>query len=565
MVKQEKKINLRARALTQLVLLTGILLMLNFIGSIWFTRIDLTGDKRFTLSEQSRKIVGNLKDVVYIKVYLEGDFSPGFTRLKESTREMLDELRTYSKGNLEYEFIDPAANTDETERDKLYAQLYQKGIQPTTLEERTAEGVNRKYIWPGAIISFSNQELGVQLLKDQIGLQPEVMLNNSIQNLEYEIVNGISKVTNPLQPAIAFISGHGELNEVQTADISMTLKNSYVVERLAIDGKLSALDKYKAVIIAKPDSAFNEKDKFILDQYIMKGGKVVWLLDQMQVSMDSLSGKGETMALARQLNLDDMLFRYGVRLNYDLVQDIVSSLIPVVTGTIGNTPKQQLMPWYYFPLMNPYSKHPIVNNLNAVRAQFISTMDTIAVQGVEKSVLLTSSRYSRISTAPARVSLGIMEFKPDPSMFPQSFLLTGVLMEGEFTSNFKNRIPPVVAQDTAIGFKEKSKKTAMVVVSDGDIIRNDIAKGNPVPLGVDKYTGATYGNKAFMQNVMDYLCDDSGLMVVRNKEFRLRLLDPAILDESKLTLQVVNTVVPVSLILLFGIVKMYLRRRRYAA
>lgn len=565
MVKQEKKINLRARALTQLVLLTGILLMLNFIGSIWFTRIDLTGDKRFTLSEQSRKIVGNLKDVVYIKVYLEGDFSPGFTRLKESTREMLDELRTYSKGNLEYEFIDPAANTDETERDKLYAQLYQKGIQPTTLEERTAEGVNRKYIWPGAIISFSNQELGVQLLKDQIGLQPEVMLNNSIQNLEYEIVNGISKVTNPLQPAIAFISGHGELNEVQTADISMTLKNSYVVERLAIDGKLSALDKYKAVIIAKPDSAFNEKDKFILDQYIMKGGKVVWLLDQMQVSMDSLSGKGETMALARQLNLDDMLFRYGVRLNYDLVQDIVSSLIPVVTGTIGNTPKQQLMPWYYFPLMNPYSKHPIVNNLNAVRAQFISTMDTIAVQGVEKSVLLTSSRYSRISTAPARVSLGIMEFKPDPSMFPQSFLLTGVLMEGEFTSNFKNRIPPVIAQDTAIGFKEKSKKTAMVVVSDGDIIRNDIAKGNPVPLGVDKYTGSTYGNKAFMQNVMDYLCDDSGLMVVRNKEFRLRLLDPAILDESKLTLQVVNTVVPVSLILLFGIVKMYLRRRRYAA
>jgi len=565
MVKQEKKINLRSRALTQLVLLTGIVLMLNFIGSIWFTRIDLTGDKRFTLSEQSRKIVGNLKDVVYIKVYLEGDFSPGFTRLKESTREMLDELRTYSKGNLEYEFIDPAANTDETERDKLYAQLYQKGIQPTTLEERTAEGVNRKYIWPGAIISFSNQELGVQLLKDQIGLQPEVMLNNSIQNLEYEIVNGISKVTNPLQPAIAFISGHGELNEMQTADISMTLKNSYVVERLAIDGKLGALDKYKAVIIAKPDSAFNEKDKFILDQYIMKGGKVVWLLDQMQVSMDSLSGKGETMALARQLNLDDMLFRYGVRLNYDLVQDIVSALIPVVTGTIGNTPKQQLMPWYYFPLMNPYSKHPIVNNLNAVRAQFISTMDTIAVQGVEKSVLLTSSRYSRISTAPARVSLGIMEFKPDPSMFPQSFLLTGVLMEGEFTSNFKNRIPPVIAQDTAIGFKEKSKKTAMVVVSDGDIIRNDIAKGNPVPLGVDKYTGATYGNKAFMQNVMDYLCDDSGLMVVRNKEFRLRLLDPAILDESKLTLQVVNTVVPVSLILLFGIVKMYLRRRRYAA
>ena len=564
MVKNNQ-INLRNRALTQLLMLLGIVVLLNVIGTFWFTRFDLTADKRFTLSPQSRKIVGNLKDVVYIKVYLEGDFSPGFSRLRDATREMLDELRTYSNGNLEYEFIDPSLNPDKTEREKFYAQLYQKGIQPTTLEERTAEGVSRKYIWPGAIVSYSNQELGIQLLKDQIGIPPEVMLNNSVQNLEYEIVNSIRKVTNPMQPTIAFLEGHAELTDLQTADISRTLQNSYKVERVKIDGQLKSLDKYTAVIIAKPDSAFNEKDKFVLDQYVMQGGKIIWLIDQMQASMDSLSGKGETMALARQLNLDDMLFRYGVRINYDLVQDIVASMIPVVTGSIGNTPKQQLMPWYFFPLMNPVSKHPVVNNLNAVRAQFISTMDTLPVEGVRKSVLLTSSRYSRVSTAPVRVSLGIMEFKPDPAMFPQSFLLTGLLLEGEFTSNFKNRISPVIASDTAIGYLEKSKSTAMIVISDGDIIRNDFSKGNPVPLGVDKYTGGNYGNKAFFLNAVDYLCDESGLMVVRNKEFRLRLLDPTLLDEKKTILQVVNTAVPVLLILTFGITKMYLRRKKYAA
>jgi ABC-2 type transport system permease protein len=564
MVKNSPKINLRARALSQLGLLLGIVVLFNFIGSFWFTRFDLTSDKRFTLSEQSKKIVGNLKDVVYVRVYLEGEFSPGFSRLRDASREMLDELRTYSKGNLEYEFIDPAANDNKEERDKLFAQLYQKGIQPTTLEERTNEGVNRKYIWPGALISFSNQEIGVQLLKDQIGQAPEVMLNNSIQNLEYEIVNGIRKVTNPYQPSIAFLTGQGELNEMETADIANTLQSSYQVSRIKIDGQLHALDKYKAIIIAKPDSAFNEKDKFIIDQFVMRGGKVVWLLDQMQVSMDSLSGKGETMALARQLNTDDMLFRYGVRINYDLIQDIVAGLIPVVTGTIGNTPKQQLMPWYFFPLLNPTSKHPIVNNLNAIRTQFVSTMDTVSVEGVNKTILLTSSRYSRISTAPVRVSLGIMEFKPDPRMFPISNLPTAVLLEGIFTSNYKNRIPPAIASDTTIGFKESSKKTAMVVVSDGDVIRNDIQKGTPLPLGVDKYTRATYGNRAFMQNIMDYLCDDSGLMTVRNKEFKLRLLDPTLMEENTTTLKVLNTILPVTLVLIFGIVKMYFRRRRYA-
>ncbi|CAN5518069.1 gliding motility-associated ABC transporter substrate-binding protein GldG [soil metagenome] len=561
--QQNKKKNLKTQALLQLFLLTAILVLANFIGSFRFVRFDLTSDKRFTLSDASKKLVGNLKDVVYIKVYLEGDFSPGFKKLRNSTQELLDELRTYSKGNIEYEFIDPSVNPDEKERNKLYGQLYQKGIQPTTLEERTNEGINRKYIFPGAVISYSNMELGVQLLKDQMGAPPEVMLNNSIQNLEYELVNGIRKATSPLQSSIAFIEGHGELTDLQTGDISTSLRTSYQIKRVRIEGVLKSLDNYKAIIIAKPDSAFDEKDKFIIDQYIMNGGKVVWLIDQMQVTMDSLERTGETIGLARNLNIDDMLFRYGCRINYDLVQDLISSLIPVVTGYVGNQPKQQLMPWYYFPLMTPMSGHPIVNNLNAIKGQFVSSIDSVSVQGVSKSVLLTTSKYSRIQSAPARVSLGVMQYKPDPKQFPVHYLTTGLLLEGSFTSLYKNRIPPQISDNKEIAFRDSGKFSQQVVISDGDIIRNDVQKGSPAPLGLDRYTQTTYGNKNFIQNIIDYLCDDTGLMAVRNKELKLRLIDPTVLEGNTNGLKAINTGGPIAFILIFGLLKFYLRRRRY--
>lgn len=564
-MNQPKKRNLRSQALLQLTMLIGILVIANVISSFVFTRLDLTSDKRFTLSEVSKKLVGNLKDVVFVKVYLEGDFSPGFKRLRNSTQELLDELRTYSKGNIEYEFIDPSLNPDEKERNKLYSQLYKKGIQPTTLEERSNEGMTRKYIFPGAIVGFSNQEIGVQLLKDQMGTPPEQMLNNSIQNLEFEICNAIRKVTNPAQPLIGFLEGQGELTDLQTADITNTLRSSYEVGRVRINQQLGALDKFNAIIIAKPDSAFDEKDKFILDQYVMKGGKLIWLIDQMQVTMDSLGQHGETIALARDLKIDDMLFRYGIRINYDLIQDLVSSEIPVVTGYVGNQPKQQLMPWYYFPVMTPDSKHPIVNNLNAIKGEFVSSIDTISSGNIQHAVLLTTSRYCKDLPAPVRVSLGIMQYKPEPKMFPQRYIPTAVLMEGSFTSLYKNRIPLAIVENKEIAFADSSKKTKMVVISDGDIIRNDTREGKPVPLGLDRYSRTTYGNKTFIQNIVDYFCDGTGLMSVRDKEYKLRMIDPAIIEQSATKLKVINASLPVVLILLFGMLKFYLRRRRYTS
>ncbi len=562
-MKSTKRKSPKGQAIMQLILLLGIIVLTNIVSSFVFTRIDLTDDNRFTLSDNSKKLVSQLKDVVYIRVYLEGDFSPGFSRLQQSTREILDELSIYSNGNLQFEFIDPSANPDEKERNKFYAQLYQKGIQPTTVEERTNEGVKRTYIFPGALVSYANVEMSITLLKNQNGFPPELILNNSIQNLEYEICNVIRKVTDPMRPTIAFLEGHGELDTTNVNDIANALKASYELKRVRIDGKLNALKDYQAVVIAKPDSAFNEKDKFVIDQYVMHGGKIIFLLDPIQASMDSLERRGEILAPARDLKLDDMLFRYGARVNYDLVQDLLSSLIPVVTGMVGSQPKQQLLPWYFFPLMNPTSKHPIVNNLNSIKGQFVSSIDPIEAPGLKHTILLTTSQYSRILPAPVRVSLGVMQYKPDPKMFPQKDVPVALLMEGSFTSLYKNRIPPTIAESKEIDFKDASVPTKIIVISDGDLIRNDIVKGSPVPLGFDRYTNTTYGNKTFFLNIMDYFCDDSGLMSVRSKEFRLRMIDPSVLEADTTVLKWFNVTLPIILLLVFGLIKFYLRLRRY--
>ena len=558
--------NIKVQNLLQLVLVAGIIILANIISSYVFTRMDLTGDKRFTISEASKKTLGKLKDVVFVRVYLEGDFPPGFQKLHDATREMLDELRNYSNGNLEYEFINPSANPDREERNKFYHQLAEKGLQPTNLESKSNEGTSQKIIFPGALISFSTQEVPVQLLKDQIGVSNVQMLNNSIQNLEYEIVNGIKKATDPYKPAIAFIEGHGELNAKQTEDISNLFRITYDIKRVNINHQLSILKNYKAVIIAKPDSAFDEKDKFIIDQYIMHGGNVVWLIDQMDVKMDSLGTKGETMALGRPLNLDDMLFRYGVRINYDLILDLQAAPIPVVTGFVGNQPRTQLRPWYYFPVMTPTEKHPIVNNLNAIRGQFVSTIDTVGAPGIKKSVLLTSSRYSRIAPAPVRVSLGIMQLKADPRQYNLSYLLTAVLLEGQFESLYKNRLAPSIEKDSSIGFLEKGiKPSKMVVIADGDMISNDFQQGRALACGYDRFSGTFFGNRSFIQNVIDYMVDEGGLMSVRSKEFKIRMLDPQVLESNAKYIKIINCVVPILLVLIFGIFKSVARKKKYAA
>lgn len=555
---------MKSQHLIRLFLLVCIIIMVNIASSFVFTRLDLTSEKRFTLSPATKKLMGGLEDVVYVRVYLDGDFPPAFKRLQSATRELLDELRTYSNDNIEYEFIDPSSYQDQEQRDQLYRQLASKGIQPSTLQSKSGDELSQQTIFPGAIISYRGEEVPVMLLQDQYGATPDEMLNNSIQSLEFGVCNAIRKLTLKYPHIICLLDGHGEADNEELADIKRELSTFYVVERKKIDGKLGSLDGYRAVVIADPDSSFSDKDLFVLDQYVMKGGKLLWLLDGVEADMDSLSQKSETVGIAPDLGLNDMLFRYGVRVNPNLVLDLSAAPIPAFDGQIGNKPSQTLKPWFFFPVAMSTSNHVIAKNLNAVKFEFVSTIDAIDVKGVAKTPLMYTSQYSRVFNSPVRVSLDILYQKPNPKRFDAGPQTIAMLLEGQFVSNFKNRIPPEIAQDSAIGYRDVSQQTAMIVVGDGDVIKNRTRKGQVIPLGEDRYTGQVFGNKNFILNCIDYLCDDSGLMEVRAKEFRLRLLDRARLQEERLKWQVIATCLPLLVVAIFGFVKLMLRRKRYA-
>ena len=555
--------NLKKQSLIQLILAVLILVFVNIVAGSLFTRFDFTAEKRYSLSTSSKEIAGNLKDVILFKIYLDGDLPPGFKRLRNSTRELLDEYRVYSGDNIQYEFIDPSANPDEKEKINLYKQLSEKGLSPTNLEEREKSGRSQKLVFPGAVVTYKSRTVALQLLKSKIGAEPEVMLNNSIEGLEYEITSTIRRLTNDIAQGIAFLQGQDELTTKQITDAANGLNEFYRVDTVTIDGRLDALKHFKALIIAKPRLAFTEKDKFVIDQFIMHGGRVLWLIDRMEMDMDSLVETSTNIAVANDLNLDDMLFHYGVRVNPNLVLDLQSAPIPIITGMVGNQPKQDLFPWYYFPLINPTAKHPIVNNLNAIKGEFMSSLDTVEASGVKKTILLSTSKYTKIQFPPARVSLNMLREQPDQLQYNKLYVPVAVLLEGTFQSNFLNRIPANIAESKEIGFKSSSDTTKMIVIADGDVIASHVSKkGTIYPLGYDRYTQQTYGNRNFILNCVDYLCDDSGILELRGKEFKLRLLDTSKTENSPF-LGWLNVLLPVFLVFVYGLMRMWNRKRKY--
>ena len=573
----------RRNSYRQLALALAVIAVVNILGSLAFYRLDLTSDKRYTLAPTTRKMLKELKGPVHFKVYLEGDFPAGFKRLRNETREMLNQFRAYSS-NIEYEFIDPTTGKNQKELEATYMQLAKSGLNATDLQVKQESGTTRKLIFPGALVSYQGKELPMDLLLTQVGRPPDEVLNNSVQALEFGLINAIRKLSVEQKPKIAFIEGQGELSPVYTASIEAALSEYYDVEHVRINGQLNTLsleepaankvsqpvitNKYKAIIIAKPDSAFakDEKDKFVIDQFIMRGGKVLWLIDPVYATMDSLRMKENSVALANDFNLDDMLFNYGVRLNPTLVVDINSLPIPVVVDQKGN---QKLIPWLFFPVIMPGSDNPIVRNLNAIKTEFVSNIDTVETPGVHKTILLTTSRYSRVLNVPVIVSLRFLYQEPDATQFNQPYQPVAVLLEGEFTSLYQNRIPAAFAQTPGLAFAGKSSKTAMIVVSDGDMIKNQVEQGaqglTPLPLGYDRYTGQQFGNKEFILNAMNYLCDDSGLISVRSREVKLRKLDPERIKAERLHWQLLNTLIPVVLVLVFALARGYWRKRKYTA
>jgi len=570
MVKLKSHITNRRDALIILVLVFSILLLLNVVSRFFYFRWDLTSEKRYSISAPSKTLVKNLKDVVTVKVYLDGDLNAGFTRLKESTRNLLNELRAYGGKNIEFEFIDPMAIQNLDERKALMKDLIERGLAPTNLTTKSKTESKQQLIFPGAIVSYAGRTMPVQLLENQIGFSPQQILNNSEILLEYKFSNAIKKLSQYRAPRIAFVQGNGELGNLETADIRNTLASlEYEVKDFDLHNNYRIAD-IDVIVIAKPRIAFDEKDKYKIDQFIMHGGKVLWLMDGTTASLDSLkmSPTGQFVQ-GNDFNLDDMLFKYGVRVNTDVVQDInLCNPIPLIVGQMGNAPQTEMFPWYYFPLLVADNNHAINRNLDPVASFFASTIDTVKNPGVTKTILLHTTENAKAQLAPTRVHFGILQSKPNPAYYNQPKLPVAVLLQGEFESVYKNRLSPefLAAADTVanLKFEEKSPASKMIVIADGDLIRNEVRNDSSAyPLGYYIYTKQQFANKDFILNCIEYLIDDSGILETRNKEVKLRMLNSVKVQDEKLKWQLINIALPIALIILLGIAFGFYRKKRY--
>ncbi|MBT3174784.1 MAG: gliding motility-associated ABC transporter substrate-binding protein GldG [Lentimicrobiaceae bacterium] len=582
MKKNGSNNQVRTSYILQLIAVIIVLIGINIISSYIYTRFDLTTEKRYTLSFPTQELLKKVDDIVYFRVFLDGEFPAGFKRLKKETKELLDEFRAYNK-NIEYEFINPSISDDPNERNATYQLLMEQGLSPTNLQVKTKGGMDSQVIFPGALVSYRNNELPIELLDAQINVPPEAALNNSIQNLEFRFAEVINNLIKNVKPKVAFIAGHGELDDQETYDITLSLQENYIVDRVTIDGQLNSLIKrilvdslnneyrispaYSAIIIAKPDSVFSAKDKFIIDQFIMYGGKVLWLIDPVIASMDSIQLQEQTVAVENSIDLQSQLFTYGVKLNNDLILDLNAMPIPIRTGQVGGQAQIDFFPWYFFPLITPTADHPIVKNLNTIKTQFVSSMDTTAAKGIKKTILLRTSDYSRSDPVPGIISLQLLTEEPEPMKYPGPSMPVAILLEGEFRSDFRNRLPQSIISSKEIGFKEISVPTSMIIVSDGDIIKNQfhIPQGYPLPLGFDQFTGETFGNKEFVLNALNYLTDGPGLISLRSREMKLRLLDKTKINSNRTLWELVNLILPVIIVVFAGLLLIWARKRKYSS
>lgn len=559
----------KRRDITSLVILLVIVVLLNFVGSFFFKRFDLTSEKRYTLAESTRTLLGNLDDAIYLKVYLNGDFDPGFTRLKNEAREILDEFRAYSNNQVQYEFITPGEGLTGEEKNNIERQLYEKGLLPEEITLKGKDKTTQNRVWPGAIVTYKGKEAVWQIFTRQTpGIDIETSINNSVEELEYSLTNAIRKLQRTKRPEVTFIQGHHELDTIQQYSFMKALSEYYDVNQTTITPgrELSSLKGSDAIIISKPDSAFTDKEIYTIDQYIMKGGKVLWLIDPLLTNLDSLA-RGFTIGLTRPLNIETMLYKYGVRLNNVMVQDIQSGYLKMNTGFKGQA-KMELLPWVYSPLVLPDIDHPIVKNLDLIKFDFASTLDTIAsARNIKKTILLKTSKYTKTQPAPARISLSMARMRLKESQFINSYQPVACLLEGEFTSFVENRLPSALLNDSNFKHIDHGKTTKMIVVADGDVAKNEYRRstGEVLPLGFDRNTQQTFANKTFLVNCVNYLLDDEGMLQLRSREVKLRMLDKKKINLQRHKWQLINVALPLVLVIAFAVSQFYIRRRKYSA
>ncbi|SDK41704.1 gliding-associated putative ABC transporter substrate-binding component GldG [Pedobacter sp. ok626] len=541
------------------------IVLVNIGGQYLYTRIDFTKERRFTLNDKSKAILKAAKQPISITVFLDGDLPAAFKRLKNATSDLLTDYRAYAGTDVKVIFADPIAGLSAAEQDTAINNLYQAGIEATTLNIKNDNGFAQKTIFPMAMIVADGKRYPVKLLQNlDVTGNYEENINNSIQNLEYVFTSGIQKVLTGQHPRIGFTEGNGELSDLYLSDAIKSLSESYEVGRVdlnLIDKK--GLDKLKLLVLAKPQKEFTEAEKYKINYFVMNGGRVLWSIDQVSADLDSLKGRPEQLAFNRKLNLDDMLFIYGARVNYNLVADANCAEIPLAMG--GPQGQIQMAPWVYYPLLMPDTANSLVKNIDNIRSEFISTVDTIGVKGVSKKVILHTSAFNKVFNAPKMLSLQMVAEQPDPRDFASVPQSVGVLLEGTFSSVFLNRAVPAGIEESYAA-PASSKPTKMIVIGDGDIFKNQVSSkdGSTFPLGFDRYTQRNFGNKALLLNIADYLANDDNLIALRNKEVKIRLLDKAKLRAEKLQWQLINVLVPLLLLISFAIFQHYCRKHKYA-
>ena len=573
------KADVKRSHLLQLLLGLVTIIFINVLGYYFFVRVDLTEEKRYSLSVSTKKLLKEIDEVVFVRCYLDGDMPAEYKALKNETKEMLDQFRAYNP-NIEYEFVDPNGFENRTERDEFYRRLFERGLSPINIKTTKSNTQVQQYIFPYIDIVHKGRTYIAPLLSSKKGVAGEGIIAGSIENLEYNIYSSIRSIVNAKKDKVVFLYGHGELPVENIYDFVSSLSEYYEVDSITINEKLNSLtdriydtvdlskvtieNKYKCMIVAKPTSIFSYKDLYIIDQYIMHGGKVLWLLDALNVSMDSLQAQSSTVAISNFTGVDDILFRYGAKVNTNLIMDLQCAKVPIVTGQYqDNMPQMSYYPWNFFPEIHPNSNHIISDKISPVKMEFVSSIDTTASQA-EKTVLLYSSNGTRIMNAPVNVSLNMLKQKQDAKLFNAGSKPVAMLLEGEFVSAFKNRLTATMEENTQIAFKDFSDTTAMIVVADGDICKNDFINGQLLPLGYDKYTRQMYGNKEFLVNCVNYLCGDVDLIPLRSREVIMRKLDTAKIERERTFWQVINVVVPVVIILLVGLVLTIFRKRKYS-
>jgi len=543
-----------------------LLLVINIIGSFFFFRLDLTKDKRYTLSSTSLHIIEQVKNPLYIKVYMQGELPSEFKRLQLETRQMLEEFQGYNS-NIIFEFIDPLE--DEASSMDNIKELYRKGLTPINISVDDKGKQSQAMVFPWAIAVYDNKEVNIPLLKNIMGASTTDKIIGSVQHLEYSIADALHKITNDKQKKIAIIKGNGELHEAYIAKFLLQTKESYHIGPFTLDSvakqplnTLTELKKYDLAIIAKPTEAFSESEKQVLDQYIINGGKTIWLIDQIVAEMDSLySPTGSALAFPRDLNLNDFFFKYGVRIYPDLVKDEQGSPIKLASGEQGSTTQFQEFNWKFAPQVYSQSNHPIVKNVGGIKFDFANAIDTLK-NGIKKTVLLQSSPYSKRIGTPTDINLNSVNEETTPADYlNKGNIPLAVLLEGKFHSMFENRI---LAFDQN-NFQAKGNSSKMVVISDGDIIKNQLDKnGMPVELGYDQRSGNLYDNKDFLMNCVNYLLDDTGLINIRSKDLDLPLLDKEKVYENYTNIQLLTIGLPIVILAVFGLLFTFLRKRKYS-